>query len=82
MKSNALSYSFKIWVTALMIAPAINQIMVDFKKWRYHGGISGYISISDQLAAYFFCVFMAGIFSVVTWLLLSLLFILPSGFSH
>lgn len=70
MKSNALSYSFKIWVTALLIAPAINQIMVDLKKWRYHGGISGYISISDQLAAYFFCVFIAGIFSVVTWLLL------------
>ncbi len=70
MRSNSLFYSLKIWGTALLIAPALNLVVADFIRPPYNGGAGQYIL--DQLSAYFFTAFFAGIFSVITWLLLFL----------
>jgi hypothetical protein len=68
MRSNSLHYSLKIWGTALLIAPALNLVVADFIRPPYNGGVGEYIL--DQLSAYFFTAFFAGIFSVITWFLL------------
>ena len=68
MRSNSLSYSLKIWGTALLIAPALTLILFNFTKNYYNGNVGQYIS--DQFSMYFFMVFCAGIGSIATWLLL------------
>ena len=70
MRSNSFIYSFKIWLTALFIAPALNLVVDNVMRRQLENGIGQVVL--DQFCLYLLFVLFGGITSFLTWLLLFL----------
>ena len=67
MQSNVLSYSLKIWLTSVILAPVIYLIIDSCSKTYSNLNLNDFID--QQIQAYMACTFFGAIFSVLTWVL-------------
>ncbi|TWR24029.1 hypothetical protein FPZ43_18650 [Mucilaginibacter pallidiroseus] len=67
MKTNALTYSLKVWLTSVAIAPIAYLVAeFGFKEHFYSGAAA---CLNQMLYTYPVLILVGGIFSLLTWLL-------------
>ena len=66
MQSNSFSYSLKVWLTSVTVAPVIFY-SIDASTNRYYPNFGNHLS--NEFPFLIICIILCGVFSFLTWVL-------------
>nr|WP_067062770.1 hypothetical protein [Mucilaginibacter sp. L294] len=66
MQSNSFTYSLKVWLTSVVLAPVIFFI-IDASTNKYYPGFGNYFS--NEFPFLIICIIFCGVFSFLTWVI-------------
>jgi uncharacterized membrane protein YedE/YeeE len=67
MQPNSFSYTLKVWLTSVFLAPVIYLVIESGTKTNSYLTLGDYMN--EQIASYTICVIFGGLFSSLTWVL-------------
>jgi hypothetical protein len=66
MQANSFSYSLKVWLTSVVLAPVISFI-IDACTNKYYPSFGNYLS--NEFPFLIICIILCGVFSFLTWII-------------
>jgi hypothetical protein len=66
MQSNSFSYSLKVWLTSVVLAP-VTVLVTNLSTNDHYTGFASHLA--DAFVFYMLCMIFGGIFSFITWII-------------